>query len=213
MIPCRHFGMGRMQLPWSEPVARTVCDALLARAGLSGYYPQLISFRQTAIFHIPGPDISLRIYGPAEDQARAMLMVTTAQWLEARNFPAVRLSPIETAQPFNLLGYQTSVWEWVVADEPSPDSPFAYGRPLRWFHDLPATDAPSVPVFDQMTRIRQRLDKIRAAHIVPKARQCSSVSLIAPPRWRIPCATLNSVAAIFTATPCQATRFKAAARW
>jgi Ser/Thr protein kinase RdoA (MazF antagonist) len=157
-----------MELPWSESVAWRVCDTFMVRAGMSTYHPTLISFRQNAIFHIPGPDISLRIYGPGENQTRATLMVISARWLKERNFPAVRLSPIEAVQPFDLLGYQTSVWQWVVADEPRSDSAFAYGRLLRRFHDLPATDAPPVPVFDQMTRIRQRLDRIRAAEIISK---------------------------------------------
>ena len=157
-----------MELPWNESVARRVCDTFMVHAGLSDHNPALISFRQNAIFHIPGPDISLRIYGPGENQTRATLMVNIARWLNEQNFPAVRLSPIETAQPFNLLGYQTSVWQWVVADEPGQDGNFAYGQLLRRFHDLPATDAPSVPGFDQMTRIRQRLDRIRVAAIISK---------------------------------------------
>ena len=142
-----------MELPWSESVARRVCDTFMVRAGLSNYHPTLISFRQNAIFFISGPDISLRIYGPGENPTRATLMVRSARWLKERNFPAVRLSPIETAQPFDLLGYQTSVWQWVVADAPRQDGAFAYGQLLRRFHDLPATDTPSVPDFDQMTRI------------------------------------------------------------
>ena len=157
-----------MELPWSESVAWRVCDTFMVRAGLSNYHPALISFRQNAIFHIPGPDISLRIYGPGENQTRATLMVISARWLKERNFPAVRLSPIEAVQPFDLLGYQTSVWQWVVADEPGQDGAFAYGRLLRRFHDLPATGAPAVPVFDQMTRILQRLDRIHAAEIISK---------------------------------------------
>ncbi len=157
-----------MELPWSESLARRVCNTFMARAGLSNHHPTLISFRQNAIFHIPGPDISLRIYGPGENQTRATFMVISARWLEARNFPAVRLAPIETAQPFTVLGYQTSVWRWVVADEPGQDGAFAYGQLLRRFHDLPAADAPAVPDFDPMTRIRQRLDRIRAAAIIPK---------------------------------------------
>jgi Ser/Thr protein kinase RdoA (MazF antagonist) len=157
-----------MELPWSESVVWRVCDAFIVRAGLSNYRPALISFRQNAIFYFAGPEISLRIYGPGENQTRATLMVISARWLQERNFPAVRLSPIETAQPFNLLGYQTSVWQWVVADEPGQDGAFAYGQLLRRFHDLPAMDAPSVPAFDQMTRIRQRLDRIRAAEIIAK---------------------------------------------
>ena len=87
-------------------------------------------------------------------------MVISALWLKERSFPAVRVSPIEIAQPLNLLGCQTSVWQWIVADEPGQDSAFAFGQLLRRFHDLPATDAPSVPDFDQMTRIRQRFDRI-----------------------------------------------------
>jgi aminoglycoside phosphotransferase (APT) family kinase protein len=95
-------------------------------------------------------------------------MVISALWLKERSFPAVRVSPIEIAQPLNLLGCQTSVWQWIVADEPGQDSAFAFGQLLRRFHDLPATDAPSVPDFDQMTRIRQRFDRIRAAEIISK---------------------------------------------
>jgi len=163
-----HVGAERMELPWSEPVAWSVCDTFMVRAGLSNHRPALISFRQNAIFYVPGPDISLRIYGPGENQTRATLMVISARWLEEHNFPAVRLSPIETTQPFNVLGYQTSVWQWVAADKAKQDSAFAYGKLLRRFHDLPATDAPPVPDFDQITRIRQRLDRIRAAEIISK---------------------------------------------
>src|SRR5580658_422423 len=128
-----------MALPWSESFAWRVCDAFIVRAGLSTYHPALISFRQNAIFYISGPNISLRVYGPGENQTRAKVMVISARWLQERNFPSVRLSPIETAQPFNLLGYQTSVWNWIAADETAQDRAFAYGQLLRQFHDLPPT--------------------------------------------------------------------------
>ena len=85
----------------------------------------------------------------------------------------MRLSPIETTQPFDVHGYQTSVWQWIAEDEPKADQPkldtaFEYGRLLRRFHELPATDAPSVPAFDPMTRIQQRLERIRAAAVISK---------------------------------------------
>ncbi len=153
--------------PWTEDIARAVCDAFLARYGMSGAHPKPISFRQNAIYRVPGPDISVRIYGPGEDQSRAALMVRCARWLERRGFPAVRLSPIEADQPFDLLGYKISVWRWIEQERPNADPAFTFGRLLRSLHDLPMDDAPAVPRFDQFSRIRQRLLRIRAAGIVP----------------------------------------------
>ena len=156
-----------MPRPWSPGAAQSVCDAFVARAGLTGVRPELISFRQNAIFHLAGHDLSLRVYGPWEDPSRATLMVNCARWLEARNLPAVRLSPSVTAQPFDLLGYQASVWRWIAHDRQDPDAPFRHGRLMRRFHALDAGAAFAVPPFDPLIKIRRRLDRLSAGNIVP----------------------------------------------
>ena len=160
-----------MTLPWSEDVARTVRDAYLARANLMGTEPELISFRQNAIFRIPGPDISVRVYGPGEDRTRADLMVRCARWLDQQDFPAVRLAPIESQQPFDLLGHRVSIWKWIDRVPTGPRGAFALGQLLRRFHGLPAPAGLNVPELDQISRIRARVARIRAADLIPKAGQ------------------------------------------
>jgi Ser/Thr protein kinase RdoA (MazF antagonist) len=149
-----------MVRPWSENVARQVCDKFVSRLGLSEARPKLISFRQNAIFFFPDAGFSLRIYGPGEDPGRAALMVNCARWLESHNFPAVRLAPVLAEQPLDLLGYQISVWQWVKQDDSRPNSAFLYGRLLRDFHALPSNDELAVPAFDPVRKIRNRLDRM-----------------------------------------------------
>jgi len=155
-----------MVRPWSESVAQQVCDEFVARFGISEAHPKLISFRQNAIFHFAGTGISLRVYGPGEDPDRAAVMVNCARWLESHDFPAVRPSPILAEQPFDLVGYQISVWWWVRQDGLRPNSAFLYGRLLRSFHALPGNNELTVLAFDPVGKIRHRLDRLKVGEII-----------------------------------------------
>ncbi len=160
-----------MTRPWSESVVWQVLDEYVTRFGISGARPKLISLRQNGIFHLADHSISVRVYGPAEHPGRAALMVQAARWLEAQDFPAVRVSPIPAEQPLDLLGYQVSVWQWVRQDDLRPNSAFLYGRLLKRFHSLPGTDALAVPAFDPVEKIRQRLDRLKGREIIPAESQ------------------------------------------
>ena len=157
-----------MELPWSEPVARRVCDTFMVRASLSNYRPTLISFRQNAIFYISGPDISLRIYGPGEESDPRDFNGDQRAMAEGAEFPSrasvadrdratlefTRLPNISLAMDCRGRARTGRCFRFWAAST-------AVSRPAR-------CGSPIGAGLHQMTRIRQRFDRIRAAEIISK---------------------------------------------
>lgn len=162
---------------WLPNAAREALMHFLADFELLEPSANLISFRQTAIFRLPGIDASLRIYGPGDNIARADRMVALAKYLADVGFPAIRLHPAFATQPFNLAGFRASVWQWIEAARCPTDIEGNFGQLLRRFHDLPESNTLSLPLFDPIRLVRQRLTRLEAVGnsarlLAPSARRC-----------------------------------------
>jgi Ser/Thr protein kinase RdoA (MazF antagonist) len=147
--------------PWSPEGAREVADAFLDSEGLQEPAVELLRFYQNAIFRLPRSGLTLRIYGPEDARAKAVLMVSTARFLEDRHFPSVRLAPHESGQPFELLGRQVSLWRWIDEDAGKPRDFRAFGALLRRLHEIAEKPGFSVPRFDPMAKIAGRLARLK----------------------------------------------------
>lgn len=158
-----------MTSDWNVAEAERVADALIRCTGLRDRRCELISFRQNALFHLPENCLTIRVYNPDGVAGRAELMVRCARWLEARDFPAVRLAGVLKEQPAIIRGYPVSVWRWIDKDADGGDNFSAFGNLLRQFHDLPAETGFAVPDFDPLAKIRARIDRLRQNNTVEKA--------------------------------------------
>lgn len=157
--------------PWTPERARHVAQAFLRDAGLSEPSARLIRFYQNAVFHLPENGLALRVYGPEDSRSRAQRMVAFATFLADRNFSSVRLSPLFTDQPLEILGTPVSVWTWIDEDGDGTKQPHAFGALLRAFHRVTEDAAFPAPRFDPIAKIGNRLDRLTreqrmsAAHI------------------------------------------------
>jgi Ser/Thr protein kinase RdoA (MazF antagonist) len=147
--------------PWSPEGAREVADAFLDSEGLREPDVELLRFYQNAIFRLPRSGLTLRVYGPEDARAKAVLMASIARFLEDRDFPSVRLAPRTSGQPFEVLGRQVSLWRWIDEDAGKPRDFRAFGALLRRLHAIAGKPGFSVPRFDPMAKIVGRLARLK----------------------------------------------------
>ncbi|MFM9937891.1 MAG: phosphotransferase [Hyphomicrobiaceae bacterium] len=163
---------------WSPNRALKALQQFLAEFGLREPAVQLVSFRQTAIYRLPGIGASLRVYGPGEDTMRGDRMIALAKYLAETDFPAIRLHPDFVSQPIDLAGLKASVWQWIEADRLPTDADLRFGRLLRSLHDMPVDSSLALPSFDPVRTVRQRLDRLeRERKVRPEDIACLKVSL------------------------------------
>jgi Ser/Thr protein kinase RdoA (MazF antagonist) len=155
-----------MAMTWTPAAAHDVLIEFCKMSGLQPDGARLVSFRQTALYHLSAYDVSLRIYAPHEPPGRGIPMLECARWLERHNFPAVRPSTLLEQQPVNVLDCQVSLWQWI-SEAPRPaDEARQFGRLLRRFHDLEDNAAVPVFPFDPMGKIASRIERLRREHLV-----------------------------------------------
>lgn len=114
---------------------------------------RLIKFTNSAVFDLPRAGVVVKIAGSRLVTDRIPKVLTVARWLEAQDFPAVRLLA-GLDQPVHAHGHAATVWQRVTPGGPDPT-----GRDLahliRHFHRLPPPAG--LPAWGPMAGIRQRL--------------------------------------------------------
>ncbi len=95
-----------MTMDWNPATAQRVLDAFLATLPLRPEGARLVSFRQTALFHLPVDGVSVRIHAPHEAPGRALPMLECARWLERQAFPVVLPAEVPVDQPIVVNGCQ-----------------------------------------------------------------------------------------------------------
>ena len=152
---------------WSVGEAKKVAEALLRDAGLREPGMTLIRFYHNGIFRLPGSGLTLRVYGPDNDLARARLMVAAARFLQRQEFPAVRPAEDFPDQPLEVLGRQVSVWRWIDGDPGVRKRPSSFGKLLRRLHRTVMRPALEADSYDPLAKIRRRLSTLRDAAKLP----------------------------------------------
>jgi hypothetical protein len=134
----------RLQLVLADLCAAHGFDKTLAR---------LIKFTNSAVFELPQAGVVIKVAGSGLVTARIPKVIDVAHWLEAQDFPAVRLHP-GVDQPVHSYGHAATVWLRV-----EPSGPHPTGRELaqltRWFHELPPLA--TLPPWEPLGSIRQRV--------------------------------------------------------
>jgi len=132
---------------WS--VLTEICQA----HGLDPTRARLIKSTNSADFDLPRADVVIKVAGSGLITDRIPNVVRVAHWLEAADFPAVRLVP-DLEQPVHAQGHAATVWRRVVDGGPEPTGR-DLARLIRRFHLLPAPHG--LPSWDPIRSIRRRL--------------------------------------------------------
>lgn len=130
-------------------VLTEICEA----HGLDPTTARLIKFTNSAVFDLPAANVVIKVAGSGVITDRIPNVVRVARWLEAVDFPAVRLVP-DLEQPVRAQGHAATVWRRVADGGPAVTGRDLAGL-IRRFHSLPAPDG--LPAWDPIRSIRRRL--------------------------------------------------------
>lgn len=128
--------------------------ALGERLGLDLRGVRLLKFTHNATYLSPRDGIVVRLVGSIAMYHRADKVVRVARWLEAHDFPAVRLVG-DIDQPVRDDGFVATIWHAIPTTGPPP-STGDLGRMLRQLHSLPPPPRP-LPAWQPMDDVRRRL--------------------------------------------------------
>jgi hypothetical protein len=142
-------GRSRLTPDRLQVVLADLCTA----CAFDGTDARLIKFTNSAVFDLPRAGVVVKIAGSRLVTERIPKVVRVARWLEAHDFPAVRLLP-SVDQPVYTHGHAATVWRRVASGGPAPNGGDLAGLICR-FHGLPPP--PDLPAWDPMKGIRQRL--------------------------------------------------------
>ncbi|MEV4753645.1 phosphotransferase [Micromonospora sp. NPDC049559] len=132
----------------TRPVLAEVCRQL----DLPEAEAVLLRHHTNAVYAVS--DVVVKIAPPEFGLDRARTVVTVAQWLAARQFPTVHLSPRLPQQPLAIGEHAVTVWQRL---DPALDKPITtaeLGVLLREMHSLPAppVDLPALQPFESVQR-------------------------------------------------------------
>jgi hypothetical protein len=152
-VPILHPHQGQ----FAEEKLRLTVDRVCARVGLDPCGARLIHVTINALFVLDEAGVVLRVAGDSALLPRVRRLVDIARWLEAADFPAVRLLP-DVEQPVHVpqTGHLVTFWRYLPqTGEPARASDLAV--PLRRFHALPSPNFP-LPAWDPIGVARARID-------------------------------------------------------
>jgi hypothetical protein len=131
----------------------TLLAELCATQALDSTDARLIKFTNSAVFDLPRADVVIKLAGSGLVTDRIPTVILVARWLEAAEFPAVRLVS-DLDQPVLVQGHAATVWQRVAATGREPTGQ-DLARLLLQFHTLQAPDG--LPTWDPIRSIRRRL--------------------------------------------------------
>lgn len=102
-----------VSLDLTERTAQALLDQACAADGLSADDANLMRLGSNAVFHLKAP-VVVRISRQGADVGEAMKTLAVARWLEAVDYPAVRVADVD--QPLILNGHVVTFWVSVSRD-------------------------------------------------------------------------------------------------
>lgn len=140
----------RFDVETTRATLAAACD--LARLDPTG--ATLIRMGENALYRLASVPVMARV-GRSVDASRKELNV--AAWLDAHPLPSARLADVR--QPVSVTDMAVTFWEFIETVEPSATSA-ELGAVLRRLHDLPGPIAFSLPEFEPMPKVKERLAKL-----------------------------------------------------
>lgn len=128
-----------------------------ARLGLDASDARLLHARANAVYHLPGPDIVVRLrHAPGNpavlERSRAAIQITA--WLAEQSFATTK--PLRADQPVAVDGWVVTAWHYVTGPAESRPGPEQVAYLLRRLHRMdPPTPA---PILELLGTLRADLD-------------------------------------------------------
>lgn len=143
--------------PFGSAVAWAAAEVACESAGLDVKGARLIRLGENALFHLPGPNVVVRVARSMaywEDVGRE---VAVARWLADHGFPAVRAYP-GVAQPAEAAGRPVTFWEFVEGRNGNRSDVVVLAELLSRLHRLPHPQGFTLPADNPLGRVRRRLE-------------------------------------------------------
>ncbi|WP_433530610.1 phosphotransferase [Micromonospora sp. CA-263727] len=137
----------------TRPVLAEVCR----RLRISSADARLLRHHTNAVYAVG--DVVVKIAPQEFDLDRTRVVVAVVQWLSARQFPTVSLSP-RLPQPLLVSGHAVTVWERLDPAHGEPVTTSELGILLRELHTLPAAPV-SLPRLQPIDNVRRSVAKSR----------------------------------------------------
>ena len=149
--------------PFSEASTRPVLAEACAAVGLDPAEAEILRLGENVIYRLAAAPVVVRIartLGALEDVRKE---IRVARWLEAEDFPAVRLAE-ETEGDALVVADQHPVTFWrYIRHRPPPPSEASLGALLRRLHDFVPPEWVRLPSFQPFSRVCDRLDAAPSA--------------------------------------------------
>lgn len=136
-----------------EAVARAACH----QAGLPEKNLRFLRLGQNILYHLPGPNLVVRIARDSSYRADAIKELAVAAWLADAQLPAARVFDIGREQPIHTDGHPVTFWHYVPGRTATPDEVSITGDLLRRLHQLPPPEDIHLPEFHPLDRVEHRI--------------------------------------------------------
>jgi aminoglycoside phosphotransferase (APT) family kinase protein len=143
-----------MRCDLTEPRARALLEQACTITGLNPVDARLLRMGSNAVYTLTAP-VVVRVSRDDSDIARARRTVAVARWLEAIDFPAVRLANV--GQPIVIDGHVITFWRSVSEDGDRFATIAEVARVLARLHKLSAPPNLDLPTFAPFENAAMRI--------------------------------------------------------
>jgi aminoglycoside phosphotransferase (APT) family kinase protein len=145
------------QAPFGSAVAWAAAEVACEAAGLDATGARLIRLGENALFHLPGPNVVVRVARSMAYWDDAGREVAVARWLADQGFPAVRAFA-DVTQPAEAAGMPVTFWEYIEGRDGDLGDIAILAELLSRLHRLPRPEGFTLPSEDPLGRVRRRLE-------------------------------------------------------
>jgi aminoglycoside phosphotransferase (APT) family kinase protein len=132
-------------------------EAACRAAGLDGGRARLIRLGENALFHLPAPDVVIRVARSMDFWDDARREVAVASWLAGQGFSAARVYP-DVVQPTEGAGRPVTFWEFIKGRDGDRGDIAVLAKLLSRLHQLSPPESFALPEDDPLGRVRGRLE-------------------------------------------------------
>lgn len=137
---------------------RKALESACKVAGVRAAGAELVRLGENAMYRLAVPPIMVRV---GRSTAASRKEARIAMWLASHQFPAARLADVEVEQPVVIDDLTVTFWEFIEQSSEAVSSA-ELGSVLRNLHGLPEPSDLSLPFFEPMPKVENRLNEIGA---------------------------------------------------
>jgi len=134
-------------------VAKAACQ----QVGLPKDDIRFLRLGQNILYHLPGPDLVVRIARDSSYCTDVLKELAVATWLADEQIPAARVCDIGREQPLCVEGHPVTFWHYVPGRTATRTEAPVTGDLLRRLHQLPTPKGLPIPQFRPLARVEHRI--------------------------------------------------------